>query len=178
MKKIKQLIKERDGTAVPLAAAIALSLVLIFCGISEYLRVFILVQEVRDAVQQAVICVVNDNYDDAYHSIREGYAAGFVPDNGEWEESLDSGDVASNLAKTLDLKRKGGSYVKYAGEDTVFTVSDLVVTLKNAPIRSDGNEEFLAESSVLLEIPLRFGTEILPPVQVELEAQAEWIPIF
>ena len=74
MKRIMHLIKERDGTAVPLAAAIAMSLVLIFCGISEYLRVFLLVQEVRDAVQQAVISVVNDNYDDTYHSIREGYA--------------------------------------------------------------------------------------------------------
>lgn len=178
MKKIKQLIKEREGTAVPLAAAIALSLVLIFCGISEYLRVFILVQEVRDAVQQAVISVVNDNYDDAYHSIREGYAAGYVPEDGDWEESLDSGDVASSLAKALNLKRKSGSYVKYAGNDAVFTISDLEVTLKNASLRSDGKEQFLAEASLQLMVPLRFGTEILPPVKVKLITQAEWIPIF
>jgi hypothetical protein len=178
MKRIMHLIKERNGTAVPLAAAISLSLVLIFCGISEYLRVFILVQEVRDSVQQAVISVVNDNYDDAYHSIRESYAAGYVPDDGDWEESLDSGDVASSLAKTLDMKRKSGSYVKYAGEDKVFEVSGLAVTLKNVPLRSDGNEEFMAESSLQLEIPLRFGTEILPPVQVKLTTQAEWEPIF
>ena len=178
MNKLRQILRKIDGTVVPLAAAIALSLVLIFCGISEYLRVFLLVQEVRDAVQQSVISVVNDNYDDAYHSIREGYAAGYVPADGDWEESLDSGDVASILARTLDLKRKSGSYVKYAGEDKVFTLSDIVVTLKNAPLKSNGNEEFMAESSLFLEIPLRFGTEILPPVQVELTTQAEWEPIF
>lgn len=178
MKRLSHLLKGSEGTTIPLAAAIALSLVLVFCGISEFLRIFILTQEVRDATQQAVISVVNDNYDDAYHSIREGYAAGYVPVDGDWEESLDSGDVASSLAKTLEMKRKSGSYVKYAGADKVFTISDLEVTLKNAPIRSDGKEQLLAEASLMLEIPVRFGKELLLPVRVKLTTQAEWIPIF
>lgn len=178
MRRLCHLLKGSEGTAVPLAAAIALSLVLIFCGISEYLRVFILVQEVRDAAQQAVISVVNDNYDDDYHCIREGYAAGYVPADGDWEESMDSGDVASSLSKTLKLKRKNGGYTRYAGDDLVFTLSDLEVTLRNAPIRSEGKEQLLAEASLQLTIPVHFGKELVPPVRVKIKTQAEYTPIF
>lgn len=178
MKRLYHFLKGSEGTAVPLAAAIALSLVLIFCGISEYLRVFILVQEVRDAAQQAVTSVINDNYDDAYHSIREGYAAGYIPADGDWEESLDSGDVASSMAKTLKLKRKNGNYVRYAGNDLMYSLTDLEVTLKNAPIRSDGTEQLFAEASLQLTVPVRFGKELLTPVRVNIKTQAEYTPIF
>ena len=56
--------------------AVTLCLLMLFMVIAEYFRVNIIVQGVRDAVQQAVIATVNENYDDVYHSVREGYAAG------------------------------------------------------------------------------------------------------
>ena len=37
---------------------------------SEYFRLLIVAQGVRDAVQEAVISTVNDNYDDVYHGVR------------------------------------------------------------------------------------------------------------
>lgn len=57
--------------------AVTLCLLMLFMVIAEYFRVNIIVQGVRDAVQQAVIATVNENYDDVYHSVREGYAAGW-----------------------------------------------------------------------------------------------------
>jgi hypothetical protein len=178
MRRVRNLIKNREGTAVPLAAAIALSLILIFCVISEYFRISIITQGVRDAVQQSVISVVNDNYDDAYHSIREGYSAGYVPVDGGWEESLDTGDVYSYLTNTLGLVRENGSYRKYAGDELEFTLSDLKVDLKNAPLMSDSGDQLLAEVSLELEVPVRIGRELLPPMRIQLVVQAEYSPIF
>ena len=45
-----------------MAAAVTLALLVIFCGISEYFRLQIIAVGVRDALEDAIISVVNDNY--------------------------------------------------------------------------------------------------------------------
>ena len=72
MNRLRQILKDRRGVAFPLIIAIVLVLVMLMCCISEYFRLLIVAQGVRDAVQEAVISTVNDNYDDVYHSVREG----------------------------------------------------------------------------------------------------------
>ena len=76
----KRLLRSRSGEGYPMVIAVTLCLLMLFMLISEYFRVNIIVQGVRDAVQQAVIATVNENYDDVYHSVREGYAAGWFPE--------------------------------------------------------------------------------------------------
>lgn len=76
MTRLREILRDRKGNGFPLAIAITLALVIIFCGISEYIRLLIIAQGVRDAVQTAVISTVNDNYDDVYHGVREGYSGG------------------------------------------------------------------------------------------------------
>ena len=80
MTRLREILRDRKGNGFPLAIAITLALVIIFCGISEYIRLLIIAQGVRDAVQTAVISTVNDNYDDVYHGVREGYSGGYQPE--------------------------------------------------------------------------------------------------
>src|SRR5574344_135407 len=103
--KIRRILfKGERGDGFPLTIASTLCLLLIFCGISEYFRVTIIAQDVRDAVQEAVISTINDNFDDVYHAVREGYAAGYSPtEDGAWEESIDTGNIDAQLAATLGL---------------------------------------------------------------------------
>ena len=70
MTRLREILRDRKGNGFPLAIAITLALVIIFCGISEYIRLLIIAQGVRDAVQTAVISTVNDNYDDVYTTRR------------------------------------------------------------------------------------------------------------
>ena len=70
MTRLREILRDRKGNGFPLAIAITLALVIIFCGISEYIRLLIIAQGVRDAMQTAVISTVNDNYDDVYHGVR------------------------------------------------------------------------------------------------------------
>lgn len=67
--KINGIIGNKRGSSFPLTVALALALVIVLCGISEYLRLMIIAQGVRDAVQSAIISTVNDNYDDVYRLI-------------------------------------------------------------------------------------------------------------
>ena len=61
MTRLREILRDRKGNGFPLDIAITLALVIIFCGISEYIRLLIIAQGVRDAVQTAVISTVNDN---------------------------------------------------------------------------------------------------------------------
>jgi hypothetical protein len=178
MKKPIFLLKGGRGDGFPMTIAVTLVLLLIFCGISEYFRVSIISQGVRDSVQQAVISTINDNYDDIYHAAREGYAAGYAPTDEDWEESLDTGDIYSHLTNTLGLIPAGGGYAKHAGDELEFTVSSLTVTLSNNGLASGQSEGFLAEASILLEVPARFIGTILPPIRMTLKVQAKYMPLF
>ena len=61
MRRIKRILAGKRGSSFPLIVAVTLALALIFCGVSEYFRLMVIAQGVRDAVQSAVISTVNDN---------------------------------------------------------------------------------------------------------------------
>ena len=173
------LLKGSRGDGFPLTIAVTLCLLLIFCGISEYFRVTIIAQGVRDAVQESVISTINDNFDDVYHAVREGYAAGYSPtEDGAWEESIDTGNIYAQLAATLGLTSTGNGYASYAGEELEYTISELTVTLSNNGLASGESEGYLANATLVLEIPTGFAGRILPPVRMLLRVQAKYIPKF
>ncbi len=111
MIKLYGIIRESKGSAFPLMVAIALALVIIMCGISEYMRLMIIASGVRDAVQSAVIAAANDNYDDVYNGVREGYSGGYALSGSTWEDSLDYGDIYDRLDRTLGLQKNGGGHI-------------------------------------------------------------------
>ncbi len=152
----KLLFRSRSGEGYPMVIAVTLCLLMLFMVIAEYFRVNIIVQGVRDAVQQAVIATVNENYDDVYHSVRED----------------------GNLSYILGLTTDGEGYMKYAGNELEYTLSDLSVHISNNAIASGQSEGYLATATLHLEIPTRFAGRVLPPVSLNLQVQAKYIPKF
>ena len=174
-----QLLKGKRGDGFPLTIAVTLCLLLIICGVSEYFRLTIIAQGVRDAVQQTVISTINDNFDDVYHAVREGYAAGYSPtDDESWVESIDTGNIYAQLAVTLGLTSTGDGYACYAGDKLEYTISDLNVTLSNNGLASGESEGYLADASLSLEVPSSFAGRLLPPLRMLLKVQAKYIPKF
>lgn len=111
----KRFLRSRSGEGYPMVIAVTLCLLMLFMLISEYFRVNIIVQGVRDAVQQAVIATVNENYDDVYHSVREGFAlrsevAAFQ--NGESDNILDFVSV-DEYRKMEDELKKAYQYFEW-----------------------------------------------------------------
>lgn len=71
-KKLAFILKDRRGFSFPFVVAAALALVMVLCGVTEYLRLCIIAAGVRDAVQSAVIATVTDNYGNVYHGCGRG----------------------------------------------------------------------------------------------------------
>lgn len=181
MKKINGIIRDRKGASFPLTVAIALVLLMLMCCITEYMRLNIIAQGVRDAVQSAIISTVTDNYSEVYHGVREGYAAGYQPFGGSWEQSVSYGDIYAQLDRTLGLKRNGGYHVKYAGEAVEFKLYDLWVNVRNAPLApSDpaNAQRFIADATIRLEVPVSFAGKILPPMRINFKLQARYMSVF
>lgn len=179
--KICDIIRNKKGTSFPLIVAVTLALMIIFVGISEYIRLVIIAQGVRDAVQSAVISAVNDSYDNVYHGVREGYSGAYQPSVEDFEESLDCGDIYGRLDQLLGLKQENGYHVKYAGNAVEFRLSGLSVDLANmpfAPVNPDNSKGFLADATIRLEIPVSFGGKILLPMIINLKVQAKYMPLF
>ncbi|HCC01228.1 MAG TPA: hypothetical protein DHW78_06640 [Ruminococcaceae bacterium] len=178
---LKQTLKDKRGTSFPLIVAVALALIIILCGVSEYMRLMIIASGVRDAVQSAVISTVNDNYNGVYQGVREGYSGGYKPNGSSWNESINYGDVYTRLDKALGLRDESGYHVKYAGQTVEFRLSGLSVNIRNAPLApsdSKNTRTFLADTSILLEVPVSFGGKSLPPMRVNLRVQAKYMPVF
>ena len=72
LKRGRMLWKDNNGSMVPLAVAVTIVMLLIILGISEYMRLVITAAGIKDAMESAVVSTVNDNYNEVYHSVREG----------------------------------------------------------------------------------------------------------
>ena len=77
MRKLIRCVKDRRGMAFPLVIAVTLALLLLLCVLMEFFRLSLIASGVKEALQDAVVTVVNDNYTNVYHGVREGYSGGY-----------------------------------------------------------------------------------------------------
>nr|WP_246543190.1 hypothetical protein [Fusibacter paucivorans] len=147
-----------------------------FTVISEYLRLQIIASGVRDALQSSVIAVATENYDEVYNGLREGYSGGYqLSETDQWEEQVDSGAVLMKLSDKLGLIEG----TKYAGGYMEYQLSDLDIQINNATFAtSDNDSRFEAEAWVTLTVPLSFGWDHLPPMEIRLKVDAGYSPKF
>lgn len=181
IKNLTRILKDKKASSFPFIIAITLSLVIIFCGISEYFRLVIVAQGVRDAVQTAVISTVNDNYDDVYHGVREGYSGAYQPIAEDFEESLDYGDIYDRLDSILGLSYSDGYHEKRTSDSKLeFRVWGLSVDIRNAPFASgdQSSARFEADSTIMLEVPVSFGGKFLQPMRIKVKTSAGYTPRF
>lgn len=180
MSKIRKVLKDKRGSAFPMIITVTLVLLMVLCGIMEYVRLLIIAQGVRDAVQSSVISVASDNYDDVYHGVREGYSGGYQPIGGGFEASLDYGDVYKRLDSLLGLSISGSNHVKLTGSGTTeYSISGLSISIQNAPFATaDNGTRFVADCTVELEVPVSFIGKLLPPMKITVRVKAGYTPVF
>lgn len=181
MKRLKEIIKCRKGMSYLLTIAVALAIVIISCGAYEYIRLMLIAKGVRDCIQSAVISVATENYNDVYASLREGYSGGYANNGSGFKEQLDLGDIYGRLDSVLGLSRQGASHVKTNDDVMEYRVSNLRVTVINAPFapsNRDTAQKFLAEATINLEVPLSFGWSGLPSMKITLKCRGGYIPKF
>lgn len=176
---ILKKLNNKSGNALPLACAIIICLLLILSVIMEYVRLTVIANGVRDALQASVISVSTQNYDKVYNGLREGYSGGYNKVNGgSWQQRLDYGDVYAELDQLLGLD---SSHKKITGSDVEYILSELSVNIVNAPFapsNTNSENKFTADAKINLKVPLSFGWRILPPINITIRTIAGYTPKF
>lgn len=172
--KMGRLLRDKKGNMIPLAVAVAIGMLFIILGASEYMRIMITAAGIRDATESAVISVINDNYAEVYHSVREGYAAGYEPKGEGFSPSVDYGDVYGRLCYLLGLQEDGSGYVRINnGAEREYRISDLSVHLPNTGLASGGGT-YYAEVTLKVEVPVRFGGRVVSNMTINLKGKAAY----
>lgn len=180
MNKLIEILKGKRGSMLPIACSIVLSLFLVFTVVIEYIRIQTIVRNVKAALETSMISVAIQNYDDVYNSLREGYSGGYyLTSQGDWESKVDKGDVYSHLKNMLGLEKIGSISIKTSGDVIEYKLYNLKIDVFNVPIASsDNSQRFQAEGTLILEVPLSFGWDMLQPLKIKLNANAGYTSKF
>lgn len=178
----RKLPNHRGGNSTPLTVALVLALLMVVCVMAEFFRLMIIVQGVRDGVQQAVIAVMTTNYDEAYNGLREGYSGGYVLSGGCWVEKLDYSDVYHQLDSLLGTEKRGSYHVKVQAQEEggyEYRLSGLEVKITNTPLTpGNANRNMEADVKVTIEVPFSFGWGFVPPFTMQIRTKAAYMPKF
>lgn len=181
MTKLKRILRDNKGVSFPLTVAITLALLIILCGVTEYFRLNIIASGVKEALQDAIIVTVNDNYADVYHGVREGYSGGYQPNGESFSYSVNTGDIYSYMDSTLGTEEIGGRHIKTVGGVTEYSLSGLDVTVRNAPLAPSSPQNaqrFEADATIWLEAPVQFGGKQITTMRIQLKVQAGYTEVF
>lgn len=179
MKKPRKLLRDKRGNSTPTIIALTLGLLFLICAMSEFFRLMIIAQGVRDGLQQAVISVATTNYDETYRGLREGYSGGYRLAGEQWVEDLDYDDVYYHLDSLLGTGRDGSYHVKAQGETYEYRLSGLKVEISNTGLApGSAARNFEVDAKITIEIPLSFGWGMVPPLVMELRTRAAYMPKF
>ena len=177
--RIRNVLRNKKGEATILMVALILGLLLLMCAMAEFFRLSIIVQGVRDGLQQSVITVATTNYDETYNGLREGYSGGYVLSGDRWQENLDYDDVLARMGTLVGADMEGGTLTKWQPEGYEYRLSELDVEIVNTPLTpGNTNKNFEADARITIEIPLSFGWSMVPPLKMEVRTRAAYMPKF
>lgn len=181
----KRLKKKDAGLTIPVIAVLLLILLMLFCAMYEYLRVVTIVMQLDQAVELSVQGVAQENWDEIYQGIREGYAGTYTKDEltDEWEEVMNREQILAQMKKMIDFKVDGNTWVKEddAGE-VLFSLEpkDTTVTITNTELAAAEGDALTVETTNTITVPWQFlGTMFnAPPIVVQRITVCGYTPKF
>lgn len=177
---IKRVLNKK-GFSAPWAVVVALASFMLFTALWQMSRLIITATGVKQALQSAVISTATENYGNVYTGIRDGYAGGYTLSYNVWKQSISRGNVYGNLDSLLGLTKKGTKHIKYGDDGIEYSVYSLRVSVDNAPFApsdADGIPQLTVTSEIMLEVPLSFCGDTLPPMKVKLQVKSKYVPKF
>jgi hypothetical protein len=168
---MKKILKDKKGSFMFWAVVIVMVLLIIGTAGFEYIRLQVIAQGTRDAVQATITQVCTANYDRMYNGLREGYSGGYKLDQGNWSEDVDTGDLYTLLDKQLGTHGDGSGHTKMTGNKIEYSISNLSVQMTNTPFAPDnpgGETKFTGIANYTLIVPLSFGWQSLPPMETNI----------
>lgn len=179
MKRLWIILKNHSGSSVFLTAAVIFSLLIATSAGFEYLRLQVIAYGTRNAMESVVTQSCTANYDRLFNGLREGYSGAYQFTGSDWSENVDDQSIYGFVNDQLGTKYNGGEYTKSNSSGYEYKITDLRIKMTNTPFTSSGSDEqFTGIASYTVIIPMSFGWQQSPPLEIPIEVKAGYQPKF
>ena len=158
------------------AAALNIIFITLFCMIIisltiQYIGSIVMVRNVEEKINQAVIDSVTKNWENVYSSIREGYSAAFVIDESSqiFKELYDVEAVNARIQNHLDLN--GNKKLSPSGK-ILYTIKNLNVKISNVNFKNN-TLDFLISIKAKVELPFNFFA-LNSSIDIDLKSNSKY----
>ena len=131
---------------------------------------------IKEHTKEAVLAVAAINVENVYNGVREstGQARAVNAAGTAWGYPVSSEEVMDVLASNMGLSREGNTLTKYTedGRRAEFVVRDLQVSYNNV----ESGLNFI--TTYELEITMRIGKDVLPPIRIPMEVRSTYEKLF
>ena len=180
MEELKEKLSDTEGATVLQIVGLFLIGMVCFSVIFEYVRVKIVVENVKAAYERAVRTVAAENYNETYAGFREEISVGGEysggPEGGgdenelpEWETLHDNGDIESELAELLALQEENE---KLVSDESGYVISDFKIAVKDAKDSSLCRYEISGQ--LKLEVPFSIAGIAVSKVELPVKVQTKY----
>ena len=138
--------------------------------LNKLYTIYTLTTRVTETMKEACIYVMTSNWDELFHSVREGYAGAY---NYEGEELIDPDRVYDIMQEELGTEKLDNSYVKYDDNGNIsYKYYNIEMKINNTGYKN-------TQDSYSIDLKLFFGTQIDVlsihiPLEIELKNRAKW----
>ncbi|MBR1453083.1 MAG: hypothetical protein IJ593_00330 [Lachnospiraceae bacterium] len=141
----------------------------------EIVKAGSIIHKVKDAMNEATVYVANENYDDIYKSLRDGYTGGYKTEAKYiFRDHRDYADIVTRLVDILDVETDGSEFIKNENDVEYYKFYDVDVKITNTGLLQQ-KKFYNIDMYLVLEIPMQIS-KISIPLKVNLHSKAEWHP--
>lgn len=167
---ISRVLNKRYKAMLPFYLTIFVIAFLILALIFKFTATVRILKYVEKKLDEAVVSVATENWDQIYSGVRDGYSGGHKYYVTRFRESYSSGDVALRLNNYIGADEG----VKYDDNGKiVLKMHDLITQIENVSFRAGNTLNFKVKSSVKVRVPFKIWKSNIN-IDVEVKAASKY----
>lgn len=158
-KKIAKKLKEEKGASMTLMnMSFLLVLFLFIITMSTMISLFSLIIQSRSLIEEATVKTIQNNYANVYHTSRESYSGGYIPNEINFSESImvSKKNIYNTLLNSMGFKKGDKNICEKLDKNNnlLYSIKDINLKIINENIKS-GTQNFTAEVEYTFVFPIK-----------------------
>lgn len=179
-------LKVNPGNMTPYVIVLILVFMMLMAAVWEYLRIYAVLALVDQSVISAVEGVTEENWDEIYQGVREGYAGAYTKDKqvDSWEEIINRKRITEQMKEMIDFKEDGLLLSKVDEEGSlIFSIKPdaMEINVINAEFDDQEGSSLVVEAVNQVELPFMFLSGVfkdIPSITFERTTRCRYVPKF
>lgn len=179
-------LKRDPGNMASYAFIVIFVFMMLMSCVMEYVRIYAVLYDLDDSVISAVEGVAQENWDEIYQGVREGYAGAYTKDQltDDWGEVINRKQITEQMEEMYDFDKNGLLLSKLDSDgNTIFSIEPDAMEIKviNATFDDDEGASLVVEATNEVVLPFMFLSGLfdnVPNITFERTTKCKYVPKF